>query len=121
MQMWQLKRKIHPSWFVALASAGVVIGVALVPHISQYYFGSIIWIVAGVIVAAMALWQRSAYLLVAIVIAGMFVGLWRGSLLRAELTSYQHIFGHVARVSGTVTDDPDVGKRGETLVRLSHV
>lgn len=121
MQMWQLKRKIHPSWFVALASTGVVIGVALVPHISQYYFGSIIWIVVGVIIAAMALWQRSAYLLVAIVIAGTFVGLWRGSLLRAELTAYQHIFGHVARVSATVTDDPDVGKRGETLVRLSHV
>lgn len=121
MQMWQLRRKIHPSWFIAIASVGVVIGTALVPHVNQYSFGSIAWLAVGVIAAGFALWRRLAYLLVVMVVAGMCLGLWRGSLLQSELTSYQKIYGHLAVVAGTVGDDPDIGKHGETLIRLMHV
>lgn len=121
MQLWQLRWKIHSSWLIALGCAGIVVGTAIVPLIDQTVFGTVTWLLCAVALAGIVLWRRSAYLLPVILIAGLLVGLWRGSLLQSQLVVYKDVIGHSAMVSGSVTDDPDSGDRGGLLLRLGGV
>src|SRR5690606_15029205 len=89
--------------------------------IQQTIFGSAVWLAVGLLGVGLVLWRRALYLLPMILVAGLFIGLWRGSILQSQLVVYQHAIGHVASVQGTVSDDPDIGKSGELLMRLTHV
>lgn len=121
MQMWQLRQKIHPSWIIAIISAGIVLGAATVPAVRQDIFSSSSWLVVCVVLVAICLWRKAAYLLPVAIIAGMLFGLWRGSLLQSELDVYQKMYGRSVALNGTVADDSDLGKHGEMLVRLTHI
>ena len=50
--------------------------------------------------------------------AGMMVGLWRGAIMRVELTAYQSYVGQEVRLIGTVATDPDVGSSHLIKLRL---
>jgi competence protein ComEC len=121
MQLWQVTRKIHSSWLIASLSVGIVVGTALVPIISQTLFSSWVWLAVGLVLCGLVLWQRLIYLLPLIVMAGLLVGLWRGSILQSDLEIYQKIIGHQVQLGGVISDDPDSGKHGEVLLRLTHV
>jgi competence protein ComEC len=121
MQLWQLTRKIHTSWLIALASGAVVGGVAMVPLLGQSVFGSGVWLVVGVVLLGVILWRRSVYLVPMIILAGLIIGLWRGSLTQSQLSVYQNLIGHRVQLQGKVSDDPDIGKKGETLLRFNDV
>lgn len=121
MQLWQLTRKIHVSWLIAAVSASIVVGVALVPQINNVFFGSIVWLCVGLGFIALGCWQRSAYLVSMIVVGGLLVGLWRGSVLDSELQVYSNLYGYSMEISGIVADDPENGKAGETLLRLGSI
>ena len=99
----------------------MVIGAAAIPHINQTMFGSLAWLIIVVALAALVLWRRSVYLVPVIVIAGIILGLWRGSILESQLVIYRSIIDKQVTLSGTVSDDPDVGKHGEMLLRLNSV
>ncbi len=121
MYFWRMRLKIHTSWLIAAASASIVVGTALVPFIGQAVFGSPIWLAVGVALMGFVLWRKSVYLLPAILIAGLFIGLWRGSVLQSQLVVYENLVGHTVRLGGTVSDDPDVGKQGSGLLRLNKL
>ncbi|MFZ2545098.1 MAG: ComEC/Rec2 family competence protein [Candidatus Saccharimonadales bacterium] len=121
MQMWQLKRKVHPSWLIALASAGIVTGTAIIPLINQTIFNSVAWLLIAVAMAAFVMWRRLIILLPVIIIAGFLIGLWRGSVLETQLTVYENLTGHIVQITGRISDDPDSGKQQEMLLRLSDV
>jgi len=121
MQLWQFRRKIHTSWLIAICSVAIVIGTACVPLIEQSFFGAPVWLVVGLAALAVVFWRRSVYLLPAVVIAGLLVGLWRGSLLESQLVVYENMMNHTVTLSGKVTDDPDAGQRDETLLRLGNI
>lgn len=121
MQLWQIQRKVHPSWLIAVLSVGIVIGAASVPVLERKLFSEIVWLIAALGLSCVALWRRSAYVLPLVVIAGLIIGLWRGSVLQSELTAFEDIVGHRVKVTGTISDDPDEGRGGETLLRLGHV
>lgn len=121
MQLWQLRQKVHSSWLIAAASAGIVVGTALVPSFAQTTFSSPAWLVTSIVALVIILWRRSVYLLPFIIIAGLVCGLWRGSVLQTQLTVYQQVIGMQAKVTGTVSDDPDSGQHGEVLLRLGDI
>lgn len=121
MQLWQLRQKIHSSWLIAGGSASVVIGTALVPYANQTRFSSWLWLGLAILMTVVVLWRRSLYLLPLIVMAGLFVGLWRGSILQSDLAVYKGLMSHQVMISGKVVDDPDVGDHGEVLLRLDGI
>lgn len=121
MQVWQLRRKIHSSWLIATVSAAVVVGVAIVPSINQTIFSSPIWLCVGVLLGGIVLWRRSVYLVPVMVIAGLAIGLWRGSTLESQLVIYKQLASRHVQLGGVVTDDPDSGQHGEVLLRLGQV
>lgn len=121
MQLWQFKRKIHSAWWIAWASGGIVVGVALVPAMQGGGFASPLWVLAGLILIMLCLWHRYLYLLPLVIIGGLFVGLWRGSMLQSQLAVYQNVIGKAATIQGLVVDDPDIGKKGEVLLRMGNI
>lgn len=121
MQLWQLTRKVHTSWLIAVSSGAIVAGAAIVPLLGQTIFGPPMWLVAALLLFATTLWRRSLYLIPLVIAAGLIIGLWRGSLTESQLTVYQNLISHQVYLQGRVSDDPDTGKRGEMLLRLSDV
>ncbi len=121
MQAWRLRRKIHTSWLIALLSIGIVIGTAVVPYIDQTYFAPISWFAVAVLIICISLLRPVFVLVPFMIFAGLILGLWRGSVLQSQLTSYDSVFGQSVGMKGFVSDDPDTGKRGETLLRLTNV
>ena len=121
MQLWQITRRVHVSWLVAVASASFVEGVAAVLLVNQAWFASAAWLCCGFMLLALSMWRRRVYVIPWLIIGGVFVGLWYGSLVRSQLEPYKQLVGMTVAVQGTVTDDPDRGKKGETLLRLGNI
>lgn len=121
MQLWQLRRRVHVSWLIALWCGVFVIGVALVPGIDQVQFAGGVWLLLGIILGIVSLWRHRIYIMPVAVASGLMIGLWHGSLARSQLNVYTKLIGMTVTVQGTVTDDPDVGKSHEMLLRLGNV
>jgi competence protein ComEC len=117
---WRLKRRVHMSWLVAVLSAGVVMGVILAQDFSEW-FGSVSWLLIGLSLAIISFWRRYIYFLVIVLVAGGLIGLWRGSIDQQQLQPYKKIIGYQAMVQGTVSEDADLGKQGELVLRLNNL
>ena len=121
MQTWRLQRKIHSSWLIAIACVGIVSGTALVPIFEQTKFYSIAWLLSAICLSIFILWKRLLWFVPLIFVTGVVIGLWRGSTLHTQLVVYENLIGQTVQVTGHVNDDPDIGKRDETLLRLSGI
>jgi competence protein ComEC len=119
MRVWWLKKRLHVSWLVAVLAAGIVIGVIAAQYWSELH--SVIWLIVGISLAALGFWRGRLYAIVFVLLAGGIIGLWRGSVGQQELTPYKNIIGYEAAVTGKVSEDPDVGKNGELVLRLGNV
>lgn len=121
MNWWILKRRIHTSWFVAAISLAIVVGVILAQYVPSDWFASLGWLVLAAMLAGVSFWRKYAYMLLFVAIAGLLIGLWRGSDLQQRLTPFAHIVNHSVTIAGTVSDDPDIGKDGSLVVTLGDL
>ena len=121
MNFWRLRRIIHTSWIIAIASASIVVGVISVQYINQSFFASYVWLLTGLGLMAIVLWKQRVGLIPLIILSGLLIGAWRGSIEQSKLHVYQKIYGAHVSLSGKVTDDADIGKNGEVIIRLSDV
>jgi len=121
MNLWVLKRRVHVSWLIAIAAVGIVAGVMGAPYVPAGWFGDVVWLVVASLLLAVGFWRGRIYALPVVLLAGLLLGLWRGSVAQAELTPYRNLIGHAVIVSGDVSEDPDIGKSGEVLLRLERV
>lgn len=115
---WRRLREVHASWLIASCSTGVVAGVIVAQHVPLFGF---VWLVLSLCIAALGMWRRRAYMIGALLVAGLIIGLWRGSVSQAELAPYAKIIGHSVTLSGIVSEDADTGKNGELVVRLKNI
>jgi competence protein ComEC len=119
MRVWWLKKRLHISWLVAVLAAGIVVGVITAQYWSELH--SVIWLIVGISLAVLGFWRGRLYAIVFVLLAGGIIGLWRGSVGQQELTPYKNIIGYEAAVTGKVSEDPDVGKNGELILRLGDI
>ncbi|MBI3889111.1 ComEC/Rec2 family competence protein [Candidatus Saccharibacteria bacterium] len=108
--------RVHVSWIIAIFSLSFVIGVCMAQWVLGW--GSIVWFFVSVGMIGVVVWRKNRYLIPFMVVAGMMMGLWRGSIDQYALTIYKKLYDHSITVSGTVTDDIDIGKNGEVVARL---
>jgi len=106
---------------VAVFSGTFVVGVVLAQQNWAIYFGQLTWLLMGLLCAGVAIWKRTVAVIPLVIIAGMLLGLWRGTSMHTQLGVYDKIHGSYRTITGTVTDDPDIGKRGETILRLGSI
>lgn len=121
MYWWMLRVKIHTSWLIALGCFGVIVGVIVTPSIASDWFYSSVWLLLGLVLVAISVWRGRRYVLPLILVGGCLIGLWRGSVSQQELVVYKTLIGHTTEVSGKVTEDADIGKNGELVLRLNNI
>jgi len=121
MQLWQFRVSVHASWLIAFFAASLVVGTAFVPLVDQALFGPTVWLVVGVVLFGFVLWKRIVLFVPFVVIAGLLVGLWRGSSVASQLAVYGSVVGKVVTVTGKIVDDPDDNGHGEVKLRIGDV
>ena len=82
-------------------------------------FGSVAWLLAGIVLILIAIWRSRAVYVLFAVIGGVSVGVWRGSMEQGNVAVYEKLIGQTAIVTGTVKEDVEVNKRGQIVVRLA--
>lgn len=115
-----LLRKIDSSWLLALASAGLLGGIALGYFWRTAYFGEIQWLVIALALLAIVLIKRIVIFILLAVVAGIILGLWRGGIVMTANNSYQQFIGQNVTLEGTISDDV-AQKNGQSGMKLSNI
>jgi competence protein ComEC len=100
---------------------GVVIGVIAAMSLPYGLFSGIGWLLVGIVLLAPLANVRQAWILLIVVISGVFVGLWRGGVGQIGLDQYDNLIGRQVVICGVISEDPDVDKRGQTVLRVSDI
>lgn len=111
MNSWRYKR-FHVSYLLTWLSAGLLIGLFM----GRYVQFSAVWscIVLAMLFTAVSLKSRRWYACIVIAIAGILVGLLRGSLFEQDLHGLDKIVGKQVTIVGKITQDPTL-KNGSNL------
>ena len=121
MMIRNLTRELHISWLVAAWCLGLTVGVIAVHHLPRSVEFNMLALFGGLVLFVPALVWRWRVLLIVAIISGGLVGLWRGELGRAGLEVYDSLIGKTAVIQGRVLEDPDIDKKGQTVLRLSDL
>lgn len=116
-----LFRHVHTSWILAAASVGIFCGIVLARLLPLGLFSSWSWLLLGFILAGFTLRKAKAWLVVVAIIAGIFVGLWRGSTELVDYSYYQQLYGANVQIEGKISEDVDKNKRNQLVLRLTDV
>lgn len=117
----KLVRRIHVSWHVAAACAGIVVGVASIQAIDGTNFASIGWLLIGVAGIVFTCIHSRTWMIILAVGGGMLIGLWRGSITVDDSVRFKSIIGNEAALTGVVSEDVDVNEREHLVIRLRDV
>lgn len=120
MYPWAL-RKIHISWLIASCCTGVVVGVIAGMYAPYGLFSGTQWLLLGCVLLLPLVKQQKLWMVVLAVLAGVILGLWRASVGQVGMEQYEGLVGQRVEVSGRITEDPDIDKRGMTVLRLTDI
>ena len=121
MNHWALKRKLHISWLITIACAGIFIGIFLAQYVRDSFFSSIVSLAIAIIFIGISFWRKYIYLIPILIIGGIIIGLWRGSISQDELAKFKPMYGHTISINGLVKDDVDTGSSGQIVIRLDNL
>ena len=116
---WSLNRKIHISWQMAAVFTGILggIGLSLLPGTAV--FAEWYWLVLVVGLLILAFIKQKRWMLMFSLIAGMLIGMFRGTIERVELNAYSGLIGINIELTGTVFEDPSFGFGSDIRIRLT--
>lgn len=112
-----LRRPLHVSWLMATLCWGVIVGVIC----SQNTSLPSVWLCVGFLFLGFGLWKRKLYTVLFVVVAGLLIGLVRGSSVANQLTVYDSLIDRTVTIQGVVSEDPDRDKQGNTTVRINNI
>jgi competence protein ComEC len=121
MNWWILKRRPHVSWLIAILSLALLIGIFVARFVQPTIFGSLIWCIAGVVLIVLALWRRYIFLISLLIVGGIIIGLWRGSIQNIELSNIEKLYNKSIIVTGSVREDVDTDTSGHLVIRLDKL
>jgi competence protein ComEC len=118
MNRWTLKRKVHISWLIAIACLGIFAGVFFAQYIRVEFFSTLACLAISIIILTIGLWRKYVYLIPFVILGGVLLGLWRGSISQDELTQFQPLYGKLIVIEGSVKDDIDTSTLGQIVIRM---
>lgn len=116
-----LFRDIHASWLLAAASVGIFCGIVLARLLPLGTFNSWSWLLLGILLGVVALWRAKVWVIVVVLAAGIFVGLWRGSTQVVDYSYYQQLYGARVKIEGKISEDVEKNKRNQLILRLTDI
>ncbi len=117
--LYKLGGRLVSAWFVAAGSVGFLLGLALA-FVASTFFSQIGWLVLVLFLFIIVAIGRTKALLIIALIAGLLLGLWRGSLEKISLEPYQFYVGKTIHLSGIITQDP-VEESGKWQLQVGSV
>lgn len=99
----------------------ILVGVFLSRYVAPSFFASGIWLAAATAIVVLTLWRRNLFLIAPLVVAGVLVGLWRGSVQSIELLTVKQYYGKTITVTGNVREDVDTDTSGNLVIRLDTI
>ena len=118
MHFWQLRAKVHLSWLIAIFCMGIIGGVVTLPYVKSGTFGSVAWLLIALVLLILGVWRQRRYVIPMIFVAGGLIGLWRSDITLRQLSPYQQLIGHQQTLRGKASEDVDLGKNDEQVLRL---
>lgn len=115
-----MSRKIHSSWIIAWISLGILAGIVLSLK-SENIFTSWSWLAVGISLSAICLINRRVFIVFLAVVAGLCIGLHRGSVVYSAQAGYEKFFGQQVVISGKVAEDTAFSSEGKQSIRLQNV
>lgn len=116
-----MPKRVYTSWLIAALFGGVIIGIACaaLPGLSLFASSSWLFIAAGLVFFV----YRKPYVsaVVLSIIAGIIIGLWRGSHEQIGLHEYKQFIGKQVTVSGVVAEDVSYGANNALRIKLRQV
>jgi competence protein ComEC len=115
-----LTQRLHCSWLIAWLASGFLAGIALIAFINipcntlQLVLIALPCVFLGFI-------KRTKAMVICMLIAGLSLGMARGSTVRASLAHYQPYYGQVVLLKGKVSEDTTLGSKGDQRVVLHSV
>jgi competence protein ComEC len=109
----------HTSWLIAWASFGLLVGT----YFSQYTirFIGFEWVVVSVCLLSISFINKKYLAVLAALLAGISIGLYRGGNQIAAQSAYEQFQGLEVTVSGRVAEDPSYDADGDLRMRLRDV
>lgn len=121
MNWWALRRKLHSSWLIAILCVALFLGIILAQLEFSVFFSNFSWLIIGTVLVIFVFLKRRLYLVPVIIVAGVVIGLWRGSVSQSQLDIYKPLYGKMVEVTGRVKDDVDTGSSGQLVMRLDSI
>lgn len=102
VDLFFIKRRVHISWLIAGCAVGIIIGV-----IASQYIGvdSMVWLIVGFALLT-GIAGRNVAAIPFVVMAGVLIGLWRGSIDQMRMDDFRAVYGTIATVEGVISEDP---------------
>lgn len=119
MYLFRLKKQLHVSWLIAILSSVIIVGVIFAQTFTGFNHAS--WLLVGLVLIAIVFWKKVIHVIPLLVVGGLLIGLWRGSVLQSELTIYKNLYQTKISMTGHVSEDADIGKHDELLLRLDKL
>lgn len=121
MNWWVLKRKIHISWLIAILCVCIFVGIFLAKYINYSDMSSIIILIVSGLLIMIVILRKYVYLIPFLLVGGVLLGLWRGSISQIELAQFKPLYGNFVQFKGTVKDDVDTGSSNQIVIRLDNL
>ena len=84
-------------------------------------FGSLPFMLGAILLIIVSMWRRFIYLIPLIILGGIAIGLWRGTIQNNDLAGMRNLYGFEVTISGRVTEDVDSNTEGQLTVRLDSL
>lgn len=120
MKSW-LTGRAHIYYFAVFFSVGVILGIAASIFVSSTYFSQTIFVLLAVIIIMVSFVKLRRIFLIFILLAGIFLGIWRGSIQQEGTARYQEFYGKHVKLSGVVVDDVSISPAGDQKYKLRDI
>lgn len=115
-----MNKHLHQSWIIAWISIGVLLGVVGSLYANEI-FGNSAWLIIGLSLSVVSLINRKTYIIVLAVFAGLFIGLYRGSIIYSSQLGYEKHFNEEIVLNGTVSEDVSFSSEGQQRIKIKDV
>lgn len=99
----------------------VIVGLALSVILKIEVLSASTWLIVVASLLFIALAKRTLFMVILVMIAGLLLGLWRGSVEQTSLAQYEPLYGKSVIISGVVADDTSYGPHGDQRIMLKNI
>ena len=119
MRSW-LGEQVHSYYFIAAFFLGIIIGIVLSLVYYPGIFNSLLLLLAAAL-AILSLIKFRRFTLIFILISGVLLGLWRGSIEQVKAQDYSQLYNQNVSLNGKIVDDVTYKNDQDVRFKLKNV